>query len=68
MAQMERLVQHSPGAHSKATGTASPEGWEIVIDRPHLKVWRRFMKEYNLFEYRGQWLQNLSYNKFGYFT
>lgn len=54
MATMERLVDHHHSKHGKAKPTAAPEGWEIVIDRPHLKVWRRFMKEYDLFEYRGQ--------------
>ncbi|XP_070209959.1 stAR-related lipid transfer protein 7, mitochondrial-like [Littorina saxatilis] len=50
MEEMERLVEHA--SKSKAKHAAAPEGWELVIDRQHLKVWRRFMEDYNLFEYR----------------
>lgn len=50
MEDMDRLV-----THAQKTNTACapcPDGWDMVIDRPHLKVWRRYMSQYNLFEYR----------------
>ncbi|KAL8601270.1 hypothetical protein ACOMHN_003214 [Nucella lapillus] len=50
MAAMEHLVEHAIKAHKKHT--PAPDGWEIIIDRQHLKVWRRFMTEYHLYEYR----------------
>ncbi|XP_076467875.1 stAR-related lipid transfer protein 7, mitochondrial-like [Babylonia areolata] len=49
MDAMEHLVEHAIKAHKH---TPVPDGWEMVIDRQHLKVWRRFMTEYKLYEYR----------------
>lgn len=50
MEAMERLVDHAK--QTSACKTSAPEGWEIVIDRAHLKVWRRHMGVHNLYEYR----------------
>lgn len=50
MDAMEKLVTHAKRSDNNMT--PSPEGWEIVIDQDHLRVWRRHISTHSLFEYR----------------
>jgi hypothetical protein len=51
MEEMDRLVDHANKTHAQPAH--NPDGWDAVINQHHLKVWRRFMPHYNLYEYRG---------------
>lgn len=57
MESLKNAVAHPHLPEDQKSSSSDSEIWEIVINRPHLKIWRRPMGRQHLFEYKSEFIE-----------